>query len=66
MARIKSVPLISQKARVAELAEAEKLHKQDCTAGSCKELDEIRAELKEARRLLASWFDPSSDQETLF
>jgi hypothetical protein len=67
MARIKSVPLIVQKARVAELAAAEKAHLADCARGkSCKELQEIRAELKEGRRLLAIWFAPGDGQESLF
>ena len=67
MARLKSVPLIERRAEVAALAEAEKAHLADCAKGnSCKELQEIRAELKAGRAELREWFAPADDQPDLF
>jgi hypothetical protein len=67
MARLKSVPLIERKAEVAALAEAEKAHLADCAKGnSCKELQEIRAQLKAGRAELASWFKPTEGESPLF
>jgi hypothetical protein len=63
MARLKSVPLIERKAEVA----AEKAHLADCAKGnSCKELQEIRAQLKAGRAELASWFKPIEEDGSLF
>jgi len=67
MARVKSVPLIERRAEAKTLAEQEKAHLADCAKGnSCKELREIRAELKQARDDLKNWFAPGDDQEALF
>jgi hypothetical protein len=67
MARLKSVPLIERRAEVAALAEAEKRHLEDCPRGNgCKELQEIRAELKAGRAELRTWFAPAADDESLF
>jgi hypothetical protein len=67
VARLKSVPLIERKAEVAALAEQEKAHLADCAKGnSCKELQEIRAQLKAGRAELASWFKPTEGESSLF
>jgi hypothetical protein len=67
MARLKSVPLTERKVEVAALAEQEKAHLADCAKGnSCKELQEIRAELKAGRAELASWFKPIEEDGSLF
>jgi hypothetical protein len=67
MARVKSVPLIERRAQAEALAQQEKAHRAECARGnSCKELQEIRAELKQARDDLKGWFASGDDQESLF
>lgn len=73
MSPARSVPLAEAKAEARALAEAVRTHRRDCSACytvkgrlmACEDFRTMRAELRERRAAIRSWFAPSPDQGTL-
>lgn len=73
MSPVKSVPPAEAKADARALEQAAKVHRLDCVhcttrdgrLVACSELRAVRAELRERRAAIRTWFDPSPDQGKL-
>lgn len=66
---MRNVPLAERRGDAAALADQITEHKRSeacCVGGECADLKAMRAELKEIRAEIRTWFAPSPDASTLF
>lgn len=70
---VKNIPLAEAKADARALEQATRTHRLECVRCTvrdgrlmaCEDLRQMRAELRERRAAIRTWFDPGPDQGTL-